>query len=167
MYKKSPLDPKGSDKRLEEEVRRDLSFLFTKHDARIISNCYYPRSFGNAVIVIQVGELFLQVVRDRGDIGVYVARSPITPVEGEWVELGVALAALQMERPGCQVPDVPFYATLSRAADLMQPKMSQLQGAFSKFHYEITLQKTRQITETNWKRFQEKISRKSQPRNLT
>jgi hypothetical protein len=66
--RKSPLGSSGPDLKFEAQVRNDLRFLFEKYDAKIISNNYYYRSFGNAIIVIGAGQLFFRVVRDRGEI---------------------------------------------------------------------------------------------------
>jgi hypothetical protein len=155
MYKKSPLEPEGPDKKFEEDVHRELSFLFTKHDARIVTNFYYPRSFGNAVIVVQVRDLFLQVVRDRGDICVYVGKTPSGQAEGPWTDIRVAIASLEINETRANIPDLPFYATLSRAAALLEPALPRLEEAYSGSKYEATLRKIRQINEASWEKFKE------------
>jgi len=159
--RRSPLESKRPDLKFEAQVRKDLGFLFTQYDAKIISNNYNYRVFGNANIVIKAGDLVLNVVRDRGEIHVYVAREPVTVINAEWKELGCALAALVMDESNDQIPGPFFYATLSRVADLLKPALPQLQEAFSAPRYQATARKIRLISESYWKKFQALIKLKS------
>ena len=163
LYKKSPLEPDGPDEKLEGDVRRDLSFLFTEHGARIVSNSYYPRSFGNAIIVIPVRDLFLEVVRDRGSLCVCVGRTPPGPSESPWTDSRLAVASLEMKESGSRIPDIPSYATLSRAAAILEPAFSLLEEAYSAPNYEPTMQKIKAINKASRKKLEEEITKNSKP----
>ena len=163
--RKSPLESSGPDLKFEAQVRNDLRFLFEKYDAKIISNNYYYRSFGNAIIVIDAGQLFFRVVRDRGEIRIDVAPGPVSPIDGRWTELGGALAALTMDDSSGKIPDPFCYATLSRAADFLEPALPQLQEALSESHYETTSRRIKQISESYMNYLYERIKLKTKTHN--
>jgi len=163
--RKSPLESSGPDLKFEARVRNDLRFLFEKYDAKIISNNYYYRSFGNAIIVIGAGQLFFRVVRDRGEIRIDVAPGPVSPIDGRWTELGGALAALTMDDSSGKIPDPFCYATLSRAADFLEPTLPQLQEALSESHCGTTSRRIRQISESYMNYLYERIKLKTKTLN--
>ena len=156
------MESKRPDLKFEAQVRRDLGFLFDQCDAKIISNNYDYCIFGNANIVIKAGDLFFDVVRDRGDVCVYVAPGPVTRIEGRWAEIGIALAAVLMDDSSGKIPDPSSYASLSRAADLLKPALLHLQEGLSESQYEITSRRMRQIGASYLKKLQERSKEKPQ-----
>ena len=162
---KSSVKSMPPDPEFEVQIRKDLRFLFDKYGAKIVSNTYDYRVFGNAVVVIAAGQLLFQVVRDRGEIRIDVAPGPVSPIDGRWMELGGALAALTMDDSSEKIPDPFYYATLSRAADFMEPALPQLREAFSEQQYETTSRKIRQINESYMNYLFECLKQKSTTTN--
>lgn len=65
------------EQRFAEDIRANLSFLFSEHAAEIIPNegTPFPPPFDGAYVTVAVGNLLLRFVRGRGDFSVEVASS--------------------------------------------------------------------------------------------
>src|SRR5260221_2530388 len=91
---KTALTSNGSDVKFEEAIRRQMSFLFERYGASVVSNQYFPDAFGSAILIIRTQMLQLRVVRDRDEIRVDIdhLQDP-----AEWVDSAFALAAIESE----------------------------------------------------------------------
>ena len=155
---------KTTDEDLERQVRQDLSFLFSDYGAVVISNYYDWKHFGNAYVDVRIEGLYFHVVRDRGDIVVYVTPNYIGHGT-QWVLFESAIRSLRMNSVADTVPDPPFYKDLAELSKLLQPLVPQLQAAFSKVNYGQTSLKIARIREVGWERIQARVAKK--PKGVT
>jgi hypothetical protein len=118
----------GPDSKLEASIKQEMTFLFHNFDGYIVSNCYYPYSFGNAIVIVEAKNILLRVVRDRGDI-----RLDIAPHHhpDDWHDLSLVISALNTPD---EIRRMAFY-DLSEAAKVLKPNINHLQEAFSDNQY--------------------------------
>jgi hypothetical protein len=99
-----------ADKKLGEEIRRNLVRLFADHSAQVVQNeeseYREPRSFDYAVATVATPELDLRFVRVRGqfDIDISVPGPP-----RKWDALDSALLWLDMQRGVQTKSDIPSW----------------------------------------------------------
>lgn len=149
---KKALTPSGSDKEFEDAVRRQVAFLFDRFGAVVVSNDYFPRAFGNAILVLETKGLRLRVVRDRDEV-----RLDIAPLHHptEWVDSAFALASLENE---FSTSGLRLDRTLSSIAEHLEPKLQLLQEAFSQERYQSTRQRVMEISEIQRRRAVQRLN---------
>jgi hypothetical protein len=130
--------PNKRDTKFEQEVRRELSFLFDQYKATVISNVKY-RSFGSAEIILEAANIALQVFKDGRE---HELRVMTAPRSGDWTweRFDVVLAA----SVGTEDPRKLRYRgscdrdpseALAELAKLLQPRFQQLNEALSQNNY--------------------------------
>ncbi len=121
--------------RFADEIRINLSFLFTEHGAHIIPNegVPFPPSFDGAYVTLSVGPIRLRFCRGRGDFSVMVA-SEFAPQQWEDFRLvAEGISEWGMSQAG------PRYYSLETFDRVLQPRLARLQEALSKERFEATL----------------------------
>jgi len=148
------LTPSGSDPKLEEAVRGELSFLFQEFSAAVISNHKYPAACGNAVVVVSTNTVAVRVVRDRDEFRLDVAPAH---APAEWKPLTAAAVAVSGD---AQNAAIDWYTSLPRGAKLLQDTWDLLSAAFSQKRYSATTNIIKQVEDTKRKEW---VSRFSPP----
>jgi hypothetical protein len=133
--------PVGSDAELEENVRRELGFLFNQHGAKISSNTRL-RIMDFACVSVDVDNLRLLAARDRGSIEISIA--PIHAVR-YWQSMGEAILALEKE---CELPKSIPSSILRGAGPRLEVQFVKLNEAFSETQFPITRERIREIRES-------------------
>lgn len=103
--------PIGSDQTFVNEVREEVSFLFTEHSARITSSGYF-RSFGNACVAIDAGNLRLRAVRDRSVVSYNFA-----PIVAPWFWNSLERGVMAMQMEDRVIPSPPFTWGIRRLSE--------------------------------------------------
>lgn len=125
---------KRDDKRLGDEVRAGLTFLFADYGATVGPDeelrARFPRGFAPAVIVA-FGGLRLRLISDRGELRAQVARSGAAP---EWSELYWVLGLVDprnwsVPKPFRSIPEVGL---------ALRPNVDKILGAFASDQYSET-----------------------------
>ncbi len=119
-----------------QDIRTNLSFLFTDHAAEVIPNegVRFPPSFDGAYVTVAAETLLFRFVRGRGDFGVLVASS-FAPKN--WEDLGLVLEAAEaVEEPTEHQPAHYRLETLGR---ILQPQFERLKEALSEERFETSL----------------------------
>jgi hypothetical protein len=128
----------GTDDDLQKRVLRDLSFLFREYGAEIISNNYYPRSFGSSIIEVGCANLRFRIVKDKREHEIRLDIGP-SHVENFWESFEEALS-VATGRPANSFryraeydDDIsqPTYIGLTQIASILQSSFSALDEAFS------------------------------------
>jgi hypothetical protein len=118
-------------------VHEDLSFLFAECGARIISNgdVPFPPRFDYGFVTVAVDDLYLRIVRGRGDLSVNVAPQH-TP--HDFHELSFVLMVTEtLEGLGPR----QSYLSLRDVARLLRSHLDFLKEALSDARYEIIQQR--------------------------
>jgi hypothetical protein len=113
---------------LEQEVRENLSFLFTERDARVVANLGLGSlaDLGASVVTIVVHNVLLRFVRWREEFQVHAA-----PVgDGIWEDLPLVLRCIEM--PGFGNRSVYWMVDVAR---WLRSYMDCIEQAFSEGHY--------------------------------
>lgn len=123
------------EQRFAEDIRANLSFLFSEHAAEIIPNegTPFPPPFDGAYVTVAVGNLLLRFVRGRGDFSVEVASS-FAPQDWEDFRL-VADGISKWDIPQSR----PEHYALETFAGILQSRIKALQEVRSKERFEQTL----------------------------
>ena len=145
--------PVGSDAELEENVRRELGFLFNQHGAQISSNTRLG-IMDFACVSVDVDNLRLRVARDRGSIEISIA--PIHAVR-YWQSMGEAILALEKER---ELPKSIPSSILRGAGPRLEVQFVKLNEAFSETQFPATRERIREIRESLEKAWIEDWNRK-------
>jgi hypothetical protein len=124
--------PRGPDEPLEQEVRKDLSFLFTDFGARVISNRYLP-GIGNSELVFEAKTLRFKAVQDWGRIRVSIAPSHAPE---DWKDLTHAMMAVRTE---VNFESRPEFGSLFEQGEWLRADFTRLEEAFSTGRYPETL----------------------------
>jgi hypothetical protein len=125
-----PLAEKSADRRLAEEIRNSMPFLFSDHDGEVVRNPdKIPRSFDLAIATVRVDEFALQFVTVRGEYKVYVASHAVPHV---FREVGGVLDSLDYQAGKKRSPGVPYsYSNWLNAADILQNNWERLTKALT------------------------------------
>jgi hypothetical protein len=136
----------------EDSVRRQLAFLFDRYEASIISNQYFPRAYGNAILIIETQMLRLRVVRDRDEV-----RLDVAPLQNptEWVDCAFALAAIET---GSGDSQFSLDRAITSIARHLAPKFEALQDAYTPNQYPATSQRIKQIYEAERQKAVERLN---------
>jgi hypothetical protein len=131
-----PLYARQTQKRLADDLRLALAFLFEDHGAKI--------DFGNGIdsrrdhnrswVTISAETVLLRILRDRGDFTVEVT-SKFAP--SEWQTLGSVIAVV--DRQNASTLDKPAYYTIRNIEGVLRPRYEYLRDAMSEARYEATL----------------------------
>jgi hypothetical protein len=116
-----------SNRHFEDDIRRQLSFLFDDFHARVVLNEKEPPpSFDFALITLSAKDLMFQIFRDRGAITMRVS-SPRIP--NDWHEVSSVLNVMDVgvERQ--------TFSNLHDLERIVQPHMKELRAAFSEACY--------------------------------
>ena len=127
--------PIGPDEQLEEQVRQDLSCLFSDFGGRVTSNRHLP-GIGNAAIIIEADNLRFRIVKNCAQIRFTMAPSRNSR---DWKNVGVVLWDFA-DRPSFDF--VPI--SLAEAGERLRPELAQLNDAFSKAQHRITERRLKQ-----------------------
>lgn len=135
------MDPVGSDKQIEKEIRRILGFLFQQFQATVSSNVKY-RAFGNSYVFVEAGNVRLRILRENRDHQLKVSAAPLSAKEN-WTPVDVALAASsEGESPlGLKFGggwDRDPSEALTELSNLLEPRFEKLNAAFSERNYPTT-----------------------------
>jgi hypothetical protein len=128
---------------LEERVRRDLDFLFADHRARVVSRTAQP--FGISEVTVATRNLELKFESNPRDADYRVLLGPHN-TSGVWELLHVALAAATGEQPKSLMAPFSYtdepsdlaYVGLTRVAEILKPRLAQLELAFAPENYAKT-----------------------------
>lgn len=116
------------EKRLQDEIRKNLPWLFERYEAKVIPNTQnYPRAFDYAVVTVALGNILIRFVRGRGEL-----RADIAPAHAptNWDEVGEAIAcAGDSERPR------PQYYSFDDLGQLLEQNLDRLNLAFAQDRY--------------------------------
>jgi hypothetical protein len=126
---------KQNEQHFADEIRTNLSFLFTEHDARIIPNegVPFPPSFDGAYVTLLVGTIRLRFCRGRGDFSVAVA-SNYAP--NRWEDFRLVADGIGKWD---QSETRSNYYKLETFDRVLRPRLAQLQETLSKERFETTL----------------------------
>jgi hypothetical protein len=117
-------------RRLEEEVREQLSFLFSTRNAHLLPSREIDRlaNIDWPTVTISVDGLLLRFRRWRGELQAYVAteREP-----NDWEELSLVLSLIETPE---NVERKPVY-WLSDVARWLKLNLDHMKNAFSEDHY--------------------------------
>jgi len=117
--------PRGPDRELENELTQNLQFMFRDWGARIAHSEV-------GTVVVECGNVLLKAIRER-DFLVFF----ISPVQTEdWNLPDITLAAVTGESDTVIMSDRTSVVSLARA---LEPRMAQLQSAFSEPNVSATL----------------------------
>jgi len=113
------------------QLGSDYDFLFSQHSAEFVPNTRaYQHGVDWAVVTLQAGRVWLQFIRDRGDIGLMIAPSNET---GRWFPAkDLCLLAMMEDGPNSdesqvrrvQLPPIPraFREHFSAIEELLSPQ---------------------------------------------
>ena len=79
---------KGRQTRFEHEIQKEYSWLFEKHDARIVPMKRYRQVLDYVVATVAPGDLLLQFVKGNGDFRVNIAPAH---APHDWYDFGEAI----------------------------------------------------------------------------
>jgi hypothetical protein len=118
-------------------VHEDLSFLFAEHGARIIPNgdVPFPPRFDYGFVTVAIDNLYLRIVRGRGDVSVNV-----TPQHTPHDFHEVSFVLMAMETPE-GIGRRQSYVSLRDAARLLRSQLDNLKEVLSDSRYEIIQQR--------------------------
>ena len=121
--------------RFAEDIRTHLSFLFSEHAAEVIANegVPFPPSFDGAYVTVAVGSLRLRFVRGRGDFGVSVASESAPERWEDFRLVADGISQWDTTRPASSSD------SLEKFEGILRPRLTRLQDALSKEHFEATL----------------------------
>lgn len=136
---------RGLDLKLEEQVKQSFGFLFAKYDARVTSNYYDRRHFGNAYVDVDACSLIFHIVRDRDFISVYLVDPSAPRRRTKYIDISIALAAAEMGDLHSPFSKRLTYSNLEQAAQLVEQKLPKLIGAFSPSRLKTTQLKIERI----------------------
>jgi hypothetical protein len=128
---------------LAQDVRRELSFLFQRPGADIVSDdtIPHPRPFNYAIVIAVLPDLFLRFIRGRGELRVQVApRSE----PGNWAELPWVLNII--DGSGQLAPK--GLATLQEVAPVLKARMAEIATSQSVDQYGETAQQLREMRDS-------------------
>ena len=117
-----------NEQRFADDIRTQLSFLFSEHGAQIIPNegTPFPPGFDGAYVTIAVGTLRLRFVRGRDDFGVRAA-SEFAPQDWE----DFRLVADNIGEWDTSQPRPDSYS-LETFESVLRPRLAGLQEALTK-----------------------------------
>jgi hypothetical protein len=139
-----------SDVSLEQNVRRDLGFLFSEYGATVTSNTV--EAFGTSELMLEAGNVEFKFTKNKRDADYRILVSPRKP-RGVWELLHVALAAASGEDARSLITPVYYddepsqlsYIGLTRVAEVLKPRFAQLDSAFNPQNYPATHSRMIQI----------------------
>jgi hypothetical protein len=110
------------ERRLRDNVRLALRFLFTEWRGRIVSNTGvpFPPGFNYAFVTVAVENALFRFIHGRGELDVVVAASSYAPAE--WHDLTLILAAIH----GVSPLERRRYHDLWQVAAELEPHMKTL-----------------------------------------
>lgn len=117
-----------SEKRLQDEIRRNLPWLFERYGGKVIPNTQnYRRAFDYAVVTVALGNIFIRFVRGRGEL-----RADIAPAHAptNWEEVAEAI-----ESAGLGKVPRPQYYSLNDLGRLLEQNLDHLNAAFAEDQY--------------------------------
>ena len=131
------------DKTMEDQIRRDLAFLFEDHGAVIRSNTL--EHFGLSEVIVAAGNLDFLFRSNRPDDECEVQLGPNNG-HGVWERLHVALAAATGEPVDTLYAPLSCvanssetrYTGLTRLASILKPRFAALNTAFAPENYPVT-----------------------------
>lgn len=126
-----PLSDKHYEKKLQEQVRTDLAFLFQDSRGQFVAN---GRAYKNeTVVTIETADLRVVVAQHHGDYAISVApRGNL-----EMAESLVSVLKVIYEKEGS--PRQPQFINLTELGELFRQKFNEVQTAVSKEHYSDTV----------------------------
>ena len=112
-------------KKLEQEIRHSMPFLFDEHHGRIVPNqgVPFPPGFDYAFVTVAVDNLSIRFCRGRGELDIRIAR---TDAPNDLHDLALLVAL--MDRMG--YPQSWRIGDLRQASRLLEPQMDRLKQAF-------------------------------------
>ena len=137
---------------MEDQIRRDLSFLFDDHGATVASNTL--EHFGISEVIVAVGNVDFLFKCNRRDDECEILSGPHDG-HGIWEFLHVALAAatgepvdtLYIPLSCSESSGEAQYAGLRRLASVLKPRFAALNSAFAPDNYPVTHSR---IVEIEW-----------------
>jgi hypothetical protein len=140
------------DKSMEDQIRRDLSFLFDDHSAIVSSNTI--EQFGISEVIVAVGNLDFLFRYNRRDDECEILSGPHDG-HGIWEFLHVALAAATGEPVNTLYAPLSCvanssgtrYTGLTWLASILKPRFAALNTAFAPENYPAT---HTQMVEIEW-----------------
>jgi hypothetical protein len=120
----------------EEEIRSQLGFLFTEHNAQVIPNegVPFPPGFDGAYVTVAVGAVRLRFVRGRGDFGISVG-SEFSP--GRWEDFGLVAEGISEWDVSLRRRDIAY--SLSSVEPVLRRRLTDLQQSLSEANVETTM----------------------------
>jgi hypothetical protein len=114
------------EKRLADEVRLKMRFLFTQHGGRIVANegVRFPPAFDYAFVTVDVNNLLLRFSRGRGEIGAHAAPA-FAP--SDWHELSLVLSVVC----GDEELSRTEFQDLWEVSRKLQPQLKAIEERFS------------------------------------
>lgn len=126
-----PLSDKHFEKKLQEQVRADLAFLFQDFHGQFVAN---NRTYKNEIVVtIETADLRVVVGQHHGDYGISVAPR----VSPEMAESLVSVLKVIYEKDGSLRE--PVFMNLAELGELFRQKFNEVQTAVSREHYSDTV----------------------------
>lgn len=127
----TPVLNRHLEKKLREQVRTDLAFLFQNFDGRFVAN---DRTYKNeTVVTVDAADLRIRVGRHHGDFGISVAKrnSP------ESRESLASILEVIYEKEGSLRK--PLFVNLAELGELFREKFNQIQTAVAGENYSDTV----------------------------
>jgi hypothetical protein len=133
-----PLMSRRAERRLKEETRTGLAFLFDDHGAKFVPNDRVP--LPGRVITLEAGGFRFEIWHGRGEYEVYIAplHAPM-----EWQDITLALMVINASHPIRTASDMParsFFNSLPALSRVLQPQFDRLMAAYSVANYPATKQ---------------------------
>ena len=125
-----PLTDRYFERKLKDQVRHDLAFLFDEEGARFVPNAGSSKSA--TVVTLETSDLRFNVTRHHGDqiFGVAPKHSP-----EQWEQVTSILQAIDGNYPISRAKDMPSLdRNLIEIGLLLRPKLPQVKEAFSERH---------------------------------
>jgi hypothetical protein len=127
----NPLLDRRFERKLQEDVRTDLAFLFRDFGGRFVAN---ERVYRNATVVtVEAADLRIVISQHHGDYGISVGRQD-HPEKGESLD---SILSVVYESEGSVFR--PAYADLKDLGSLLREKFDQVQMALSEARYSDTV----------------------------
>jgi hypothetical protein len=133
----SGLLERSSEKQLKEDVKRDLSFLFSEFDGRFVPN--RQGEDRGKVVMVETSTLNFWLGWDRGEH--FISAAPLYAREQlqDLIQLILAIDAKHPIESLSDVPRKPFFLGLADLGQLLRSRFTQIEGSFSKEHYSETV----------------------------
>jgi hypothetical protein len=126
-----PLSNKHYEKKLQEQVRTDLAFIFRDFCGQFVAN---GRTYKNEIVVtIETADLHVVVAQHHGDYAISVAPRS-NPEMGESLR---SVLKVIYETEGS--PGEPQFTNLAELGELFRLKFNEVQAAVSREHFSDTI----------------------------